>query len=66
METANRKDHSMIDLDKRKLSGLGIKLGKAKIMNCAYLAENEGYYILGPVGMSDPEKISEVLEFAIN
>ncbi|MCY3411800.1 MAG: hypothetical protein INQ03_09225 [Candidatus Heimdallarchaeota archaeon] len=38
----------------------GIKMGRAKIVDCGFLAETEGYYLVGPMGIADPQRYDTI------
>lgn len=64
LSKAPKAANEVMKLDYNKMSSLGLKSCRAKIVDCGFLAENTGYYLIGPFGVSDPSKYTQVVDHA--
>jgi len=43
---------------------IGLRAGRAQIVDCGFLPNEKGYYLIGPMGIADPRKIKEITKQA--
>ncbi len=63
LRAAMSKNYSTIKISRKEhLTDYGIKLGRANIVDCGFLAEKEGLFLIGAFGVGDPVKYDELLD----
>ncbi|MDH5402434.1 MAG: hypothetical protein OEZ01_06245 [Candidatus Heimdallarchaeota archaeon] len=65
LDNATKSEREELKMDKTrwdKMKDLGIKLQRAKIVDCGFLGNNTGFFIIGPMGIGDPDRIDEIIE----
>ena len=60
---ASQKEHS-IARTRDELEKVGLKLNRAKVVDCGFLPRNEGYYLMGAFGIGDPAKVNILMKQA--
>lgn len=55
------KEHKFA-ADKEDLEAENLKLGRARIVDCGFLAEKTGYFLIGPFAIGDPAKSKELIK----
>ncbi|MHA2253952.1 MAG: hypothetical protein ACXAD7_26600, partial [Candidatus Kariarchaeaceae archaeon] len=62
LERPTKAERSMMGIDDKKAKEVGLKGGRAKIVDCGFLPESTGYYLIGPMGIADPEEWDKIIK----
>ncbi|OLS24664.1 MAG: DNA repair and recombination protein RadA [Candidatus Heimdallarchaeota archaeon LC_2] len=58
---AQRKDFGF---DDKPAGHVGLKVGRATIVDCGFLPEGKGFYLIGPMGIADPNSYDQIFKQA--
>lgn len=59
---AERKGFGVDDKANKRMGGIGLKVGRARIVDCGFLPETKGWYMIGPMGIADPNNFDQIFK----
>lgn len=64
LEKATKAERKDFGFDDKHAGKVGLKVGRATIVDCGFLPEGRGWYLIGPMGVADPNSYVKIFKQA--
>ncbi|OLS22002.1 MAG: DNA repair and recombination protein RadA [Candidatus Heimdallarchaeota archaeon LC_2] len=64
LQKTNKAQRQDFKFDNEVAGHVGLKIGRATIVDCGFLPEGKGFYLIGPMGIADPNNYNHILKQA--
>ncbi|MCE7736557.1 MAG: hypothetical protein GPJ54_16870, partial [Candidatus Heimdallarchaeota archaeon] len=62
LEKATKAERKDFGFDDKPAGRVGLKVGRATIVDCGFLPEGRGWYLIGPMGVADPNSYNQIFK----
>jgi DNA repair protein RadA len=62
LDKTNKQERNKFGVEIKDMNDYGLKIARAKIMDCGFLPESKGYFLIGPMGIADPVNYDAILK----
>lgn len=62
LQKATKAERKDFGFDDKHAGKVGLKVGRATIVDCGFLPEGKGWYLIGPMGIADPNSFDKIFK----
>lgn len=62
LEKATKAERKNYNFEDKEAGRVGLKVGRATIVDCGFLPEGKGWYLIGPMGVADPDSYGKIFK----